>query len=67
MDPDTDLRAPGGAITVALSGRERIDAALLAGELWAPDGTLTRWRWRAGGRDDVAVTELDHAQRLERS
>jgi len=107
MDPDADLRAPGGAITVALCGhreheppcplaahytdaarvgdevrvrvlfatepeseatvRERIDAALMAGELCGPDGAITRWRWRAGGADDVAVAESDRAQRLVRS
>src|SRR5436309_15557912 len=46
--------------------RERIGAALRAGEFQGPDGGTVRWRLRAGGPGEVAAGEADHARRLAR-
>ncbi|HEY7224501.1 MAG TPA: hypothetical protein VH561_13060 [Micromonosporaceae bacterium] len=46
--------------------RERIDAALAAGELRGPDGSVTRWRWQSSQRDEVADAERAHGRRLVR-
>jgi hypothetical protein len=46
--------------------RERIDAALRAGEVVGPDGVLSRWRLRDSRPGVVAAAETEHAGRLAR-
>jgi hypothetical protein len=44
--------------------RERIDAALIAGELDGPDGATTRWRLLIAGPGTIGPHEQAHARRL---
>ena len=44
--------------------RQRIDAALRAGQLSGPDGVITRWHLRSTHPSAIASQEADHAQRL---
>jgi len=49
MEPGSDVRAPGGAVTVALCGN---------GRLVGPDGRDSRWATLASGPADPGDDEL---------
>ncbi|GAB1641610.1 hypothetical protein KRMM14A1259_20330 [Krasilnikovia sp. MM14-A1259] len=46
--------------------RERIDAALAAGQFTGPDGAVSRWRCVESGCVRLVPEELPHARRLLR-